>query len=82
LEVKLPEVLFFGPARDLTKERRVTLDGSNVSEVLKAAVDRYGSALADLLSVSQVWVNGEAADSTDSVSDTDEIAVIPPVSGG
>jgi molybdopterin converting factor small subunit len=27
-------------------------------------------------------VNGETADSTNSVSDTDEIAVIPPVSGG
>jgi sulfur-carrier protein len=30
----------------------------------------------------KVWVNGEPATSTDPVGDRDEVAVLPPVSGG
>jgi molybdopterin converting factor small subunit len=29
-----------------------------------------------------VWVNGESADGTSAVTDTDEVAILPPVSGG
>ena len=51
-------------------------------EVLDAAVARYGSEFADVLPSCRVWVNGEAADLDDTVVPADEVAVLPPVSGG
>jgi molybdopterin converting factor small subunit len=37
---------------------------------------------AALLPNCRVWVNGEPADGADAVRDDDEVAVLPPVSGG
>jgi len=53
-----------------------------VREVLDAAVAKYGSSFAEVLTNCRVWVNGESAAPDDAVSDTDEVAVLPPVSGG
>jgi molybdopterin converting factor small subunit len=35
-----------------------------------------------VLSVSQIWVNGDPADALDAIGPHDEIAVLPPISGG
>ena len=51
-------------------------------EVLDAAVAKYGSSFAEVLTNCRVWVNGESAALDDAVADTDEVAVLPPVSGG
>lgn len=56
--------------------------GSTVGAVLDEAVRRYGSAFAAVLSSSRVWCNGEPADRGDAVVESDEVAVLPPVSGG
>jgi DNA topoisomerase-1 len=53
-----------------------------VAEVLDTAEGRYGAAFSDVLGSCRVWVNGEPADRTTAVSDADEVAVLPPVSGG
>lgn len=48
------------------------------------AVARYGAAFEALLPTARVWVNGDeppAGDETDLVAG-DEVAVLPPVSGG
>ena len=58
------------------------MDGATVREVLDAAVARYGTAFAEVLPTCRVWVNGEAAGLDDTVMATDEVAVLPPVSGG
>ena len=58
------------------------IDGATVGDVLDTAVTRYGAAFADLLPSCRVWVNGEAADRAQAVDDSDEVAVLPPVSGG
>jgi molybdopterin synthase catalytic subunit/molybdopterin synthase sulfur carrier subunit len=50
--------------------------------VLDAARQRYGGAFADVLEQCQVWCNGEPADPADPVTGDDEVAVLPPVSGG
>jgi molybdopterin converting factor small subunit len=56
--------------------------GATVAEVLRNATERYGQGFAVLLDTCKVWVNGDEAQPTQSVSDTDEVAVLPPVSGG
>ena len=58
------------------------MDGSTVGEVLDLAVARYGAAFAAVLGTCRVWVNGDAADRSVVVAPSDEVAVLPPVSGG
>jgi molybdopterin synthase sulfur carrier subunit len=60
----------------------VEIDGATVGEVLDAAVARYGEEFGAALKTAAVWRNGEFAQASDPVSAADEIAVIPPVSGG
>ncbi len=72
----------FGPAREAAATGTASVDGSDVDGVLAEARRRYGPGFAAVLATSQVWVNGEVADGGRAVVDTDEVAVIPPVSGG
>jgi molybdopterin converting factor small subunit len=58
------------------------IDGATVREVLDGAIARYGSEFDAVLRTCRVWVNGESADPTTAVGPTDEVAVLPPVSGG
>lgn len=60
----------------------VHLEGNTVGEILAEASSRYGRAFEEVLGVSRVWVNGEPAGDADVVSAEDEVAVLPPVSGG
>lgn len=75
-------VLFFGPARDAAGVRRASIEGDDVQQVVAAAADRFGRALSDLLPTCRVWVNGEPADGRVALTAADEVAVLPPVSGG
>jgi molybdopterin converting factor small subunit len=58
------------------------IDGSTVREILDGAVARYGAEFGAVLPTCRVWVNGETADSDTAIGDSDEVAVLPPVSGG
>jgi sulfur-carrier protein len=75
-------LLLLGPAREAAGRREDDLDGATVAQVLALAVARYGPAFADVLAISGVWVNGEGADPQCAVGPDDEVAVLPPVSGG
>ncbi len=56
--------------------------GVTVAAVLRAAEDRYGPAFGEVLGQCRVWVNGEPAGPDTVVGAADEVAVLPPVSGG
>jgi molybdopterin converting factor small subunit len=75
-------VRLFALARQAAGTGRDVLPGSTVAEVLDAAVARYGTGFAEVLRTCKVWVNGDEADSATAVSEADEVAVLPPVSGG
>lgn len=72
----------FGPAREAAGVGSAELPGRSVAEVLRGAEELYGSRFAEILTVSNIWVNGDSAQLLDGVGDHDEVAVIPPVSGG
>lgn len=76
-------VLLFGIARDLTGESTVSIpfsEGVSVSDLLGQLHERY-PALTGIRSL-LIAVNGEYAEAEQLLTDRDEIAVIPPVSGG
>ena len=62
--------------------RRDRTSSAPIGRPHTAAAARYGEGFADLLGSCKVWVNGEPADDGDAVAADDEVAVLPPVSGG
>lgn len=72
----------FASAREAAGTAQDAFDASTVGAVLDAAAARYGEAFAAVLAKSRVWVNGEPADRAQTVGSDDEVAVLPPVSGG
>ena len=75
-------VRLFAAARDAAGVGRDDIAGDTVADVLTSARERYGAAFVAVLDTCKIWVNGEPAGPTDPVSPTDELAVLPPVSGG
>lgn len=78
----MPTIRLFASAREAAGTDVDTIDGDTVGAVLGAASARYGDDFAALVLSCKVWVNGEPAEAGDTVSDDDEVAVLPPVSGG
>lgn len=72
----------FASAREAAGTGSATFDGATIGEVLDAAVAAYGSSFGALLATCNVWCNGEPAERDDAVQPADEVAVLPPVSGG
>jgi molybdopterin converting factor small subunit len=72
----------FAGAREAAGTGRDTIDAPDLESLLREACARYGEAFAAVLSRSKVWVNGEPAAPAAGLSAGDEVAVLPPVSGG
>jgi len=72
----------FGPAREAAGTSSITLPGRNVSEIISAAGEKFGEPFSRIVAGSKIWLNGEDVDPDARVNDDDEVAVIPPVSGG
>ena len=81
-DLLVPTVLFFAQAREAAGTGTAHLDGNTLQAVLEAAVEKYGEAFGQVLAMSKVWVNGDEVPRDYPVSDKDEVAVLPPVSGG
>jgi sulfur-carrier protein len=75
-------IRLFAAAREAAATGRDTIAGATVGQVLDEAERRYGPAFGAVLATAQVWRNGEPTDRDEPVADGDEVAVLPPVSGG
>ena len=78
------EVLLFGAAADRAGTRKVHLDveeSTTLAEVWLLLAERYPglSSMRDTLAFA---INGEYARMDEAVGPDDEVAVLPPVSGG
>lgn len=74
----------FAQAKDAAGTGREAFEARTVQELLDRAVAAYGDDFARVLERSKIWVNGdEPVDGTGtSLVPGDEVAVLPPVSGG
>ena len=72
----------FAAAREAAGTGREDVPGATVAEVLAAATERHGERFAAVLADSRVWLNGEPVVGAEAVGPDDEVAVLPPVSGG
>jgi molybdopterin synthase sulfur carrier subunit len=77
------KVLAFGIAKEILGGQALSVEmpeGALVAD-LRLALDKMFPKIKDLSSV-MIAVNNEYAQPTDALSAADEIAIIPPVSGG
>lgn len=72
----------FANLRELAGASAVEVPGGTVGEVLDVAAARYGPEFERSLGHAKVWLNGDPAEAPDPVGPGDELALIPPVSGG
>jgi molybdopterin synthase sulfur carrier subunit len=75
-------LLLFAGARQAAGTAREEVRAATVGEVLEDARARYGPAFSAVLDRSRVWLNGEPVSPDHPLADRDEVAVLPPVSGG
>lgn len=78
----MPRLRLFAHLREAAGTAAVDVDGDTVGAVLESATSTFGPDFEAGLAASRVWVNGDPADETTAVGSGDEIAVLPPVSGG
>ncbi len=78
----MPTLRLFAGVRQAAGCGSVEVAGATVAEVLNAAAVRFGPAFAEQLRACRIWHNGEPAELDAPVVASDEIAALPPVSGG
>ena len=72
----------FAAAREAAGRSTDSFDDDTVAGLLESAGNRYGPEFLRVLSTCKVWCNGEEVEPTHRIGASDEIAVLPPVSGG
>jgi sulfur-carrier protein len=74
----------FARAREAAGTASVSYDADTVGALLAIARAELGAEFGAVLDTSRVWVNGDEPANGDAtpLTPTDEVAVLPPVSGG
>lgn len=77
-----PTLRLFGPAREAAGTGSDHFQATTVRELMGLAFERYPEQFSKVVSTSRIWVNGNDAGPDHPLSEDDEVAVIPPISGG
>jgi len=72
----------FASIREIAGINQIDFEANTVGQIIELAVERFGPEFAAILPACRIWVNGNPAQEDDEVSDGDEVAILPPVSGG
>jgi MoaD family protein len=75
-------VRLFAALRELAGSSRVDAEGATVGEVVEALSARFGDRFAGVARVGSAVVDGERADASTPLAEGQEMALLPPVSGG
>jgi MoaD family protein len=74
----------FAQAREAAGLAQESFEADTLGDLLDQARARYGERFTAVLANARIWINGDepiAGDAT-LLADDDEVAVLPPVSGG
>jgi molybdopterin synthase sulfur carrier subunit len=74
----------FAGAREAAGTAQDQFEAGTLGDVIEQARDAYGEPFVSVLGTARVWVNGDEPTHGDAtlLRDNDEVAVLPPVSGG
>ena len=72
----------FASVKQMAGTGSVILSGATVADVVEEASQRYGAEFSDMARNCRIWLNGNPTEINTPVNDDDEIAPLPPVSGG
>jgi MoaD family protein len=75
-------VRLFAALRELAGSAHVEADGDSVGAIVDTLAERYGDRFAAIARAGSVVVDGERADPGMALVGGEEVALLPPVSGG
>jgi MoaD family protein len=75
-------VRLFAALREVAGTPTLQAEGRTAGEVADALAGRFGERFARIASAGQLVVNGERASRETPLAEGDEVALLPPVSGG
>ena len=76
------KVRLFAALRELAVSSEVEAEGKTAGDLTDALSERFGERFAQIAAVGSLVVNGERATRATAVAAGDEVALLPPVSGG
>jgi MoaD family protein len=76
------KVRLFAALREAAGASEVEASGTTAGEIVDALSARFGERFAKIAAVGSIVVNGERATRATPVAEGDEVAILPPVSGG
>lgn len=78
----MARVRLFAALREIAGTSEAEATGRTVGELVDGLTAAYGERFAKIAAVSSFVVNGERASRDAPVAEDDEVAILPPVSGG
>jgi molybdopterin synthase sulfur carrier subunit len=72
----------FASIREVAGTGTAEFEARTVGDLIDQASAKFGESFVALLPSCRVWVNGEPAEQSETVESGDEIALLPPISGG
>ena len=78
----MAQLRLFANLREIAGTSRVEIRSDTVGGVIDEASERYGPDFRRSVATARAWINGETASMDQPVGPTDEVVLIPPVSGG
>ena len=72
----------FANLREIAGTSRIDIPARTVGDVIVAANEKFGAEFERGVETARIWVNGEEAGLADTVTERDEVVLLPPVSGG
>jgi sulfur-carrier protein len=76
------KVRLFAALRELAGASEVEAEADTVAEVIEVLSARYGERFSRIVEVGTAVVDGERVDRETVMTDGQEVALLPPVSGG
>lgn len=78
----MAKVRLFANLREMAGTSRLDVPATTVGEAIAFVNQKFGAGFEKGVSASRIWVNGEEAEMRQTIGETDELVILPPVSGG